>query len=72
MATRVGAIAAVVLGVVFVIVVGTALERRLDVIDFVGDSTAFAAAAVACAAACAALGAVVTALLQRAALPPDG
>ncbi len=71
-ATRLGAIAAVVVGAVFVIVVGTALERRLDVIDFVGNSTAFAAAAVTCAAACAVLGAVLTVLLQRAALPPDG
>lgn len=71
-ANRVGAVSAVVVGVVFVLVVGITLERRLNVIDFVGDSTAFAAAAVTCAAACALLGGAMTVLLQRAAQAPDG
>lgn len=71
-ATRVGAVAAVVGGAVFVAVVGVTAVRRLDVIEFVGDSTAFAAAALAVVATCALLGGVMTALLQRAGAPPGG
>jgi membrane-associated phospholipid phosphatase len=71
-ANRVGAVTAVLVGVMFVLVVGITLERRLNVIEFVGDGTAFAAAAVTCAAACALLGIVMTVLLQRAARAPDG
>jgi hypothetical protein len=69
-ATRVGAVAAVVVGAVFVLVVGITAVRRLDVIEYVGDSTAFAAAALAVVATCALLGGALTALLQRAGAPP--
>lgn len=71
-ATRVGAVAALVGGAVFVLVVGITAVRRLDVLEYVGDSTAFAAAALAVVATCALLGGVLTALLQRAGAPPGG
>jgi hypothetical protein len=65
-------VAALLGGAAFVAVVGATAVRRLDVIEFVGDSTAFAAAALAAVAACALLGAAMTALLQRAGAPPAG
>ncbi len=71
-ATRVGAVAAVVVGAVFVLVVGITAVRRLDVLEYVGDSTAFAVAALFVVATCALLGAALTALLQRAGAPPGG
>lgn len=71
-ARRAGAVAAVVVGAVFVLVVGITAVRRLDVFEFVGDSPAFAAAAAAVVAACALLGAALTALVQRAGASPGG
>ncbi len=53
-ARRAGAVAAIVVGAVFVLVVGVTAVRRLDVFEFVDDRTAFAAAAAAAVAACAA------------------
>ena len=71
-ASRAGAVAAVVVGAVFIAVVAVTAVRRLDVIEYVGDSTAFAAAAVVVVVACIGLGAIMTSLLQRASGPSSG
>jgi len=70
--TRLGALAAAVLGLSFAVVVGTALAQRVDLVRVADDRTAFAVASLVVAATCIALGAMVASLLQRAQIPPPG
>ena len=65
-AARLGALAAIAVGLAFAAVVGVTAARRVDVVRLVDDRTAFTAAAVVAGAACAVLGGALAALLQRA------
>jgi membrane-associated phospholipid phosphatase len=69
-AARIAAAAAIAAGAVVAAVVAGSGVSRVDLVRFVDDRTAFAAATAVCALAGAALAAVVAALLQRASRVP--
>jgi membrane-associated phospholipid phosphatase len=63
---RAGGLVAIALAIGFGAVVAAAAQNRLDLVEYAGDETAFAAAAVVCALAGVALAVLLAILVQRA------